>query len=90
MSLLLHPHDILKRYILGSIDGGIAWDESYALVFTEKGEMVVRVTRDYSQDYKTPDVREIEPADWDALLIGGESLRILVVKKLREILPTSN
>ena len=90
MSALMHPHDIVRCYAVASADGGIGWDETYNLIFTDKGELVVRVIRDYSQDYKTPDVREIEPKDFAAVKVGGVSLRDLVLKKLAEILPNSN
>lgn len=85
----MHPHDITRRFIVGSEDGGIGWDKTYWLIFTDKGEMVVRTIKDYSQDYKTPDVDEIEPKDFDKFTVNGISLRLLVLEKLQKILPAS-
>ena len=68
-------------------DRGNAGDTAYALAFTTKGEVVVRVTRHHKEQYKTPEVHDIGAGEFATATVNGTSLLSLVVAKLNEILP---
>jgi hypothetical protein len=77
----------LRKYHLASEDRGIGSDRNYSLIFTDTGEMYVRQVEDFEQPYKTPTVNEIYPSEFGKILVEGEPLREIVIKKLDEILP---
>ncbi len=86
-----HPDDdLLRQYYLTSDDRGAAGDIRYVLVFTKGGEMVVRMTRSHEQQYKSPEVQDIPPRDFQRISIAGKSLLQWVLQKLVEILPSSD
>jgi len=85
--MLTYPANFLRVYFLTTEDGGLAWDKSYYLVFTNDGCMFVRTVKDYEQPYKTPDIHEIYPPDFKTVILGGTPLDHIVAKKLQEILP---
>ena len=84
------PFDILRRYYLTSEDRGIAGDTEYALVFTARGEMVVRVTIRHEQQYKTPDIHDIAARDFASTIVNRVPLLQIVIEKLNELLPKSD
>lgn len=80
-------NSFLRQFKLASEDGGIAWDKIYCLVFTTNGQMFVRVIKEYEQPYKTPDIYDIYPTEFQNTKINGILLSKLVADKLQEILP---
>jgi hypothetical protein len=58
----------------------------YALVFDERGEMLVEEHR-LHEPFQQDSLSQIRPAQFDNYTIAGVSLRQLVLKKLQEILP---
>ena len=70
-----------------SEDHGVAGDTAYALAFTTRGEVVVRVTRHHEQQYKAPEVHDIAAGEFATTSVNGKPLLSLVVAKLSEILP---
>jgi hypothetical protein len=82
-----YPSTLLRQYHLVSEDHGSAGDTAYALAFTTKGEVVVRVTRHHAEQYKAPDVHDIGAGEFATISVNGASLLSLVVAKLNEILP---
>ena len=87
MNELNHDNHLIRQYPLAFEDGGLAWDQSYKLVFTLSGLMFVRAIKHYEQVHKTPDIRDFQPAEFDQIVVNGEQLGNLVAKKLQEILP---
>jgi hypothetical protein len=79
--------NFIRQYSLASEDGGIAWDKNYKLVFTRDGQMFVQSIKQYEQIYKTPEIKEILPSDFNKISVNGEILSEIVAKKLEEILP---
>ena len=77
----------MRKYYLSSEDGGIAWDKTYSLVFTFDAQMRVLIVKEFEQPYKTPDVEEVQPKDFDRHTVRGIPLREIVLNKLDEILP---
>lgn len=75
----------IRQYSLASEDSA-AWDKTYKLVFTEEGEMFVRLIKQYEQIYKTPDIQDIQSSEFDKFIVSGKQLRELVADKLRAIL----
>jgi hypothetical protein len=80
----------MRKYYLTSEDRGVAGDTGYALVFTDRGEMVVQVTKRHEQQYKPPDIHEIPARDFANTTVNGRPLLKIVIQKLNEILPDSN
>ncbi len=76
----------IRQYSLASEDSR-GWDKTYKLVFTGDGQMFVRSIKQYEQIYKTPDIQDILPADFNNIVVGGVMLSELVTNKLEEILP---
>ena len=85
-----HSIDVLRRYYLTSEDRGVAGDTEYALVFTRRGEMVVRVTKHHEQQYKTPATHDIPARDFASTTVNHVPLLQIVIEKLNELLPKSN
>src|SRR4026208_1453675 len=79
-----HPID-MRTYYLTSEDRGIAGDTAYTLVFTDRGEMLVQVTRRHEQKYRAPEVSEIPARDVATTTVNGVPLLRIVVQKLDEI-----
>ena len=77
----------LRKYRLVSEDGGMAWDQTYSLVFTFDGQMRVLVVKQFEQPYKTPDIHELAPSEFGRYSVNGTSLKDIVLAKLDEILP---
>ena len=82
------PSSLLRQYHLVSEDHGNAGDTAYALAFTAKGEVVVRVTRRHKEQYRAPEVHDIGAAEFASVTVNGTPLLSRVVAKLKEILPS--
>jgi hypothetical protein len=82
-----YPASLLRQYHLLSEDHGLGGDTAYALAFTTKGEVVVRVTKHHAEQYKAPEVHDLGAAEFATMNVNGMSLQSLVVSKLNEILP---
>ena len=84
---MAYPASLLRQYHLLSEDHGAAGDTAYSLAFTTKGEMVVRVTVHYEEQYRPPAIHDIEAREFARTTVNGQPLASLVVGKLSEILP---
>lgn len=85
-----NSEDTLRSYYLTSEDRGTAGDTRYMLVFTTRGELVVRMTKSRDHQYGSPDVQDIPARDFSRVTVAGRSLLQLVLHKLNEILPSSD
>lgn len=84
-----YPISLLRQYYLISEDHGMSGDTSYALAFTTKGEVIVRVTKHHAEKYKEPEIYDLGADQFGPVTINGIPLVSLVVAKLNEILPAS-
>ena len=84
--MITDPSAFVRHFHLATVDGGMAWDQTYWLVFTKDGRMFVRVVKDFEQPYKTPNIHEIYPEEFSKIFIDGTPLSDLVARKFEEIL----
>jgi hypothetical protein len=78
----------MRVYSLAFEEHNIQDDASFALVFSDTGEMYVRVRYSSNKDYGSKATEEkIYPKDFEKNSADGKPLLGLVVKKLEAILP---
>lgn len=88
--MVTDPSTFLRQFHLTSVDGGMAWDMNYNLVFASDGRMFVRIAKTFEQPYTTPDIHEIDPRDFSKISVEGVPLHQIVARKLNEILPSGS
>ena len=81
----------MRWYSLAFEEHDVQDDASFALVFSDTGQMYVRVRYSSNKDYGSKATEEkIYPHDFEKHSANGKPLLDLVVQKLESILPKPN